>query len=89
MKNVNISELKSRLSYYLKLIQTGEEVTVLDRGKSIAHLKSIQQSQQILSTKPIKNPKDFWTKWEKTSKSKIEDCGFDVVAFLLEDRSKR
>lgn len=87
MKNVNISELKSRLSYYLKLVQTGEEVTVLDRGKSIAHLKSIQSSQQFLSTKPLKSPKNFWVEWRKEDKN--DDCGFDVVAFLLEDRSKR
>ncbi len=38
MTEVNIRELKSRLSYYLKLMQTGEVIAIKDREKPIGFL---------------------------------------------------
>lgn len=36
MTTVGIRELKARLSYYLRLVETGETVRVTDRGREIA-----------------------------------------------------
>lgn len=38
MKAVGVRELKNRLSEYLRLVKTGEEVLVTDRGEVIAEL---------------------------------------------------
>jgi antitoxin (DNA-binding transcriptional repressor) of toxin-antitoxin stability system len=39
MKAVGIRELKSRLSEYLRLVRSGEEVWVTDRGEVVAELR--------------------------------------------------
>jgi prevent-host-death family protein len=38
MKNVSVSELKSRLSQYLREVRRGGEIQVLDRGVPVARL---------------------------------------------------
>jgi prevent-host-death family protein len=45
MKAVKISELKAKLSAYVKYVQGGEEVVVLDRKSPVARLTSINLSQ--------------------------------------------
>jgi antitoxin (DNA-binding transcriptional repressor) of toxin-antitoxin stability system len=40
MVTANISELKNRLSHYLRLVQRGERVLVLDRDRVIARLEA-------------------------------------------------
>src|SRR2546422_486807 len=39
MKAVGIRELKSRLSEYLRMVRSGEEILVTDRGEVIAELR--------------------------------------------------
>ena len=41
MRRVAISELKAKLSEYLKAVRAGEEVIVTDRGKPVARLAPI------------------------------------------------
>lgn len=41
MRRVPISELKAKLSEYLKAVRAGEEVIVTDRGKPVARLAPI------------------------------------------------
>jgi prevent-host-death family protein len=40
MQEVNISELKARLSHYVRLVEKGEEVLVKDRDRPVARLVS-------------------------------------------------
>lgn len=61
MTEVNIRELKSRLSYYLKLMQTGEVITIKDREKPIGFLtqedhrqKTEKNSHKKMSLKKLK-----------------------------------
>lgn len=45
MIQANISEVKNRLSYYLRLVRGGEQVEILDRKRPLArivHIASIQ-----------------------------------------------
>lgn len=41
MRHVSISELKAKLSKYLDLVQSGEEVIVTDRGRPVARLTAL------------------------------------------------
>ena len=41
MPAVSVSELKSRLSHYLRMVKRGGEVQVLDRGVPVARLVGI------------------------------------------------
>ena len=41
MRRVAISELKAKLSEYLKAVRAGEEVIVTDRGKPVARIAPI------------------------------------------------
>ena len=40
-KSVNVSELKAKLSQYLRVVKAGREVVVLDRNLPIARLVSV------------------------------------------------
>lgn len=42
MERVSISRLKDQLSAYLKRVQAGETVLVLDRGKPVAKLERVE-----------------------------------------------
>ena len=39
MKAVGVRELKNRLSEYLRLVRSGEEILVTDRGEVVAELR--------------------------------------------------
>ena len=38
MKSVSVSQLKARLSEYLRFVKAGERVLITDRGKAVAEL---------------------------------------------------
>ena len=41
IQNVNIAELKSRLSFYLKQVQAGQEIIIRDRQRAIGRITPI------------------------------------------------
>jgi prevent-host-death family protein len=41
MKTVSVSELKARLSHYLREVRRGNEIQVLDRGVPVARLTRV------------------------------------------------
>lgn len=43
---VSIREMKNRLSKYLKLVRTGKEVVITDRGKPVARLTWVQPAAE-------------------------------------------
>ncbi len=45
MIRVNISEIKNRLSYYLRLVRGGEEVEILDRKTPLARMIHVSQAE--------------------------------------------
>jgi len=49
MIQVNVSEIRNRLSYYLRLVQGGEQIEILDRKTPVARISHISQ------VKPEKN----------------------------------
>jgi antitoxin (DNA-binding transcriptional repressor) of toxin-antitoxin stability system len=47
MKAVGIRELKNRLSEYIRLVKSGEDILVTDRGQVVAELRAPSQSPLI------------------------------------------
>lgn len=47
MKAVGVRELKNRLSEYLRLVRSGEEILVTDRGEVIAELRQPSPRVQL------------------------------------------
>ncbi len=43
---VSIRDMKNRLSKYLKLVRTGEEVVITDRGKPVAQLTLVKPAAE-------------------------------------------
>lgn len=44
MSSVSVSELKARLSYYLREVRRGGEIQVLERGKPVARVVPLADS---------------------------------------------
>ena len=56
MKKAALSELKARLSSYIRLVKSGEQVEIQERGVPVALLSSLQTKKQDLITPPSKDP---------------------------------
>lgn len=46
MKTAPVTDLKNRLSHYLRLVARGESVTVTDHGKPIARLSRVEAGSE-------------------------------------------
>lgn len=49
MRRVSISELKAKLSEYLKAVRAGEEVIVTDRGRPVARIEPVSGPAELES----------------------------------------
>jgi antitoxin (DNA-binding transcriptional repressor) of toxin-antitoxin stability system len=82
MKQVGIAELKSRLSEFLRVVQGGESIAVLDRNRAVAQIVPILERSGLRIRKPaIDSPKPNKVTLPKPIAHKI-----DVVELLLEER---
>ena len=52
MIRVNISEIKNRLSYYLRLVRGGEQIEILDRKTPLARIIHVSQTASEDSRTP-------------------------------------
>ena len=82
MKQVRIAELKSKLSEYLRAVQGGESITVLDRNTSIAQIVPIPERPGLRIRKPASGSPTP----NKVSLPKPALLKLDVVELLLEER---
>jgi antitoxin (DNA-binding transcriptional repressor) of toxin-antitoxin stability system len=82
MKQVGIAELKSRLSEFLRIVQGGETIAVLDRNRAVAQIIPMGEGSGLRIRKPATNsPKPNKVSLPKSIPQKI-----DVVQLLLEER---
>lgn len=51
---VSIREMKNRLSKYLKLVQTGKDVVITDRGRPVARLTLVAHTPEAAEAEEIK-----------------------------------
>ena len=82
MKQVGIAELKSRLSEFLRVVQGGESIAVLDRNRAVAHIVPIPARPGLR----IRTPAAGSPKPNKVSLPKMAAQKIDVVQLLLEER---
>ena len=91
MKTAAVTELKNRLSHYLRLVARGESVTILDRGRPVARLIRIDADDAEieslvasgLARPPLAPlPKDFLTRRLPRPKASVQRA-------LLDDREDR
>ena len=52
MIQVSISEIKNRLSYYLRLVRGGEQIEILDRKTPLARIIHVSQSETQVNETP-------------------------------------
>jgi prevent-host-death family protein len=82
MKQVGIAELKSRLSEFLRVVQGGESIAVLDRNRTVAQIVPMRDRSSLRIRKPATDsPKPNKIPLPKSISQKI-----DVVELLLEER---
>jgi prevent-host-death family protein len=82
MKEVGIAKLKSRLSEFLRLVQGGESISILDRNRPVAHIIPIPERVGLR----IRNPAPDSPKPNKVSLPKSRPLEVDALALLLEER---
>jgi prevent-host-death family protein len=91
MRTAAVTDLKNRLSHYLRLVARGESVTILDRGRPIARLSRVEANDAELETlvasglarPPVAAlPKDFLTRRLPRAKVSVQQA-------LTEDREDR
>ena len=82
MKQVRIAELKSKLSEFLRNVQRGESLTVLDRNTAIAHIVPVQEQRGLR----IRKPASGTPAPNKVPVPKAASFKLDVLELLLEER---
>jgi prevent-host-death family protein len=91
VKTAAVTELKNRLSHYLRLVARGESVTILDRGRPVARLTRVEADDaeiEALAASGLARPplaplpKDFLTRTLPRPKASVERA-------LLDDRADR
>ncbi len=91
MKTATVTDLKNRLSHYLRLVARGERVTILDRGRAVAQIVRIEGDDAelgalvaagIAQPPSAELPKDFLTRKLPKPKASVQRA-------LLEDRDDR
>jgi prevent-host-death family protein len=83
MKTAGVTDLKNRLSHYLRLVATGETITILDRGKPVAQITppgessaELQRLAQVgLARLPVrKAARDLWTRALPRSAASVSEA---------------
>jgi prevent-host-death family protein len=82
MKQVGIAELKAKLSEFLRVVQAGESITVLDRNRAVAHIVPILEKPRLR----VRNAASGSPKPNKVSLPKPTHSQIDVLELLLQER---
>lgn len=82
MKQVRIAELKSKLSEFLRSVQRGEPLAVLDRNTAIAHIVPIEGRTDLRVRRPLAGTPAP----NKVPLPKSAQLKFDVLELLREER---
>lgn len=86
MKQVKVSELKAKLSKYLRLARSGEEVIVLDRNLPIARMIGLEGNSPVTVSAAQRPPKEVWRSLPPLRKGGITT---DSLSILTTDRRGR
>lgn len=96
MIKVNLTEVKNRFSHYLRLVQTGETIQILDRDIPVARLERITGSPtsaepvlERLVEAGIVTPPKHKRSATRMLKKPLARCKADAVKILVEERGDR
>lgn len=85
MKRVRITQLKAHLSEYLRAVQAGETVAVLDRETPVAQIVPVRERATLRIRKPAAGvPPPNRVPLPRATKLKV-----DIVDLLLEERQNQ
>ena len=82
MRQVRIAELKSKLSEYLRRVQRGESLAVLDRNTAIAQIVPIRERTALR----VRKPPSGTPSPNKVPVPRSAHLKLDLVDLLLEER---
>lgn len=85
MRSVRIAQLKARLSEHLRAVRRGHTLTVLDRETPVARIVPWESDAAALT---VRKPMPGSPEPSKISLPPPMNVGKDIVALLLEDRSR-
>ena len=102
MIQVSISEIKNRLSYYLRLVRGGEQIEILDRKTPLARIIHVSQIKNAGKEAPwikevvqlglVSPPQKGWKPGEMMSKESLvlhnKKIKPEVLKALLEERNE-
>lgn len=60
MKSVQIAQLKAKLSEFISIVKSGNEIIVMDRGRPVATLspfRGIESLQELVKSGQVRPPK--------------------------------
>ena len=83
MKNVNVADLKARLSEHLRHVRRGHALTVLDRKTPIAQLIPYTDGSQSLRTR---HPLGKTARLHRVPVPRPLKLDVEIVDLLLEER---
>lgn len=91
MKSVSVSNLKARLSVYIRAVKSGETVLVTEHGRPVAHISPLAplKSSSLIKAGLVRPalrqlPESFWKKLPRSTLK-----GAEVTRALLEERDSR
>jgi prevent-host-death family protein len=92
MEQVKISELKARLSHYVKLVENGGEVLIKDRDRPVARLSGVARTKRRLRVIPPRYTREqaekILAKLPKPDLSKIAPKDIrDTLRWMKKDRA--
>ena len=93
MKRVSVTDLKNKLSEYLRLVKKGETVEIVERNVPIARIDSVTRSgtsravdiEDLVRRGILKRPREKWDP-EFLKNRPPTPCSVDVVKILIEQR---
>ena len=99
MKRVAVSQLKNRLSEYLRLVKRGETIEILERSVPIARIEGLnprtsaagprnEQFERLVRAGLIKSPKQKLDV-KAFLAMPLVPCSVDAVKILIEERGDR
>ena len=86
MMSVGIKELKAKLSYYVDIVQKGDEIVITERGKEVAMVIPISPERRLVSTL-MKGGKANWSGGKPEGMTGIHVCGGSISDTILEERA--
>lgn len=87
-KSINIAELKAKLSKYLRLVKSGEEIIILDHKMPVAKISSINRDEEnALDT--IKAKDSFSLLASLKVEPLSEKPKIDILTLLQDERGSR